>query len=289
MSKIMPVVACTAVRGCMSSPRDYANATKARMGGYGQTTLLAVAQYALRALEEARAADVASHEANLVAIEANKAVREEITALNERVGMPQRFSVRDPNSRARYPKSISQDAGYLQDLRRHVPISDEFEASTSSYATLLERYQAFLKEAEGEADRERLARERAEQAATARRRADMDLAQILVRYGLGPELDWEQVLETLRAKDQRLDLAVAMCQTRGDWSEGPYRVRSALGRFSIQSDEDKDIVVCVTDGLLDFEDGRVFRDMAWNYDRLFASVADKQLAADVAAAAGQVQ
>jgi len=31
----------------------------------------------------------------------------------------------------------------------------------------------------------------------------------------------------------------------------------------------------------DFEDGRVFRDTTWNYTRLFDSVEDKQLVADV--------
>ncbi|MNV78716.1 hypothetical protein D3C71_1722230 [compost metagenome] len=109
----------------------------------------------------------------------------------------------------------------------------------------------------------------------------MELAAVLLRYELPLESSWSDVLDSLCEKDQRLDLAVAMQRTRGDWSEGPYRVKNALDRFQIETTEDKDIANDVLSCLDDFEDGRVFRDTNWNYGRLFASVKDETLSADV--------
>ena len=103
---------------------------------------------------------------------------------------------------------------------------------------------------------------------------------MLLRHELPIESSWDDVLEHLRKKDQRLDLAVAMEQTRGDWSDGPYRVRNALDRFQIHIDEDKAIATDVASCLYDFEDGRVFRDTTWSYSALYESVADKQLVSD---------
>ncbi len=108
----------------------------------------------------------------------------------------------------------------------------------------------------------------------------MELAGVLLRYELPIESSWSDVLDHLCGKDQRLNLAVAMQRTRGDWSEGPYRVSNALGNFRIETNEDKDIAADVATCLYDFSDGRVFRDTTWNYTRLFASVTDQQLAAD---------
>jgi hypothetical protein len=113
-----------------------------------------------------------------------------------------------------------------------------------------------------------------------KRKADMELAAILLRYQLPLESSWSDVLEHLRGKDQRIDLAVAMRQTRGDWSDGCYRVTDAIRRFTIRTDEDKEIAADVLGCTAEFGDGRVFRDTAWSYDALFASVADRQLAAD---------
>jgi hypothetical protein len=98
----------------------------------------------------------------------------------------------------------------------------------------------------------------------------------------------DDVLEALRGKDQRLDLAVAMMQTRGNWSYGFYRVSDALGRFKIDSDTDKDIANEIV-GCMNDDDGRVFRDCAWSYDRLFAEAEDKQLSVDIQMAASKSQ
>lgn len=285
--KIMPVEQCGAVGQCQSHPSGYEHTLSA----YSKPTKERVATYALQQLEAARAKDIATHEANLPAIENNKAVAERVTALMTEIGMPASFSERDRNSRARYPKTIRHDAGYITDLRREVKRDDGFTAATRTYEDLKRRYQEYAEAGKREAEAAARERERAAQAEVEKRKADMELAALLLRYGLPIESTWSDVLEHLCGKHQRLDLAVAMQRTRMDWNDGPYRVSDALRRFTIETNEDKDIAACVAGGLVDFEDGRVFRDMAWSYDALFASVAAEQpqLAADLKTALDRAQ
>lgn len=272
---IQPVEICGAIGKCMSSPASYAS----RMS-YGSDKPRAVAGHAMRELEAARARDVATHEKNLPAIEANKAVAARVEALMAEIGMPKSYSERDTKSRARYPKTITHAAGYIGDLRRHCPTSDSFEHATSTYERLKKEYEAYATRAEEEAKQADAKRAREAEALVEKRKADMELAAVLLRYKLPLESSWSDVLDALCEKDQRLDLAVAMQRTRGDWSEGPYRVKNALDRFQIETTEDKDIANDVLSCLDNFEDGRVFRDTNWNYGRLFASVKDEALSAD---------
>lgn len=281
--KIMPVERCGHVSKCMGSPSSYMS----QLSGYGEKTIARAAAVALQALESARARDVAQHEANIPAMANNKLIAEQIIALNESVGMPKRWTERDHNSRARYPKTIGHDAGYLSDIAREVKTDDGFAAATDSYNRLKVEYDRYAESGKQEAEQIARRREAEQQAVIERRKADMELAALLLRYELPIESSWSDVLEHLRGKDQRIALAVAMRQTRGDWSDGPYRVSAALNGFTIRNDEDKEIATNVASQLYDFDDGRCFRDCDWNYSRLFASVADAQLAADAQTAASR--
>lgn len=274
--KIMPVELCSAIGKCMSHPSSYASSMS-----YGGDKPLAVANKAMQALEVARAKDVATHEANLAAMENNKAVAARVEALMVEIGMPKSWSERDTKSRSRYPKSITHEAGWIGDVRRNCKTDDGFAAVTSAYERMKKEYEAYAEHAKVEAatDADKAQRER--DAELAKRKADMELASLLLRYELPIESDWSDILDALCAKDQRLNLAVAMQQTRGDWSEAPYRVRAAMDRFHIETNEDKDIANDVLGCMDDFEDGRVFRDTTWNYGRLFAEAADQQLSADI--------
>ena len=77
-----------------------------------------------------------------------------------------------------------------------------------------------------------------------------------------------------------------MSQTRGDWSEGYYRVSHALDRFKVETEEDGDIYRDVCSCFSDDIDGRVFRDTTWNYSHIFESVKDMQLSEDAQKALG---
>ncbi|CUI86305.1 MULTISPECIES: hypothetical protein [Achromobacter] len=265
------------VGSCQYSPSSYASYMDSR---WSTPTPERVAAHALNKLEEARQKDVAAHELNIPRIEINKAIHERVTAMMAEIGMPSSWSEPDRKSRSRYPKSIRHDAGYLLDLRREAKTSDGFEYATTSYESLKKRYEEYAEDAKRQAELERNKAQREREAEEAKRREDMELAGILLRYGLDVMSSWADVLEALRAKDKYLDLAIAGQRTRGDWSGGPWQVRNALDRFTIESDTDKDIVVDLSDCLADFEDGRVFRDTTWNYDRLFGMVKDEQLLKD---------
>lgn len=284
LMQAMPVERCGFVGKCQASPSGYASSVIS----YAKPSTDRVAQHALQQLEAARAKDVETHEKNQAAIENNKAVRAHIVAMMKAVGVPDSWSERDQTSRARFPKNKTVRAGYLNDIDRYVLIDDGFASATFTYESLKTRYDEYATRAKTEAEQAARERAAAEERKKEERRRDMALAGILLRYELPAESEWSDVLETLRSKNQRLDLAVAMQQTRGDWSEGPYRVSDALSRFTIETTEDKDIANDILSCLDGFEDGRTFRDTAWGYDRLFASVEDQQLAADVRLAASNV-
>jgi len=284
----MPIEQCGAVRKCYSSPKDYAS-QMTRGFSYLTPSSSRVAAFAFQKLEEAWAADKTTHEKNAAALEANHAVRDRIQAVMSEVGMPTTRRVRDGN-RMKYgvPKMKTIDAGYIEDIRAHVPIDDGFCLAEKSYNDLKAKYDKFAEDAEKEAEKEQQAADRAAEAEKERRRENIEMAKIILRYSLPEDSTWDDILEALRQKDQRLDLAVAMQQTRGDWSDGFYRVSYALGRFKIETDEDKDIANDVVSCMND-DDGRVFRDCGWNYGRLFETAADQQLSADIQLAASKVR
>lgn len=287
MTKIMPVEQCGAVAKMPSSPQSLAN----QASSWRTPSKKTVANYALQRLETAMQLDRAIHAKNAAALEANQAVRDRIIALMEDVGMPKTRRVRDGN-RTRYgmPKMKTVDAGYLEDFRAHVPISDGFERAEQRYNELKAAYDKFAEEAEAEADKAKAEAERRAEREREERRNNIELAKIVIRYELPEDSTWGDVLAELRKRDQRLNLAVAMQQTRGDWSDGFWRVSDALSRFTIENDEDKaianDIVGCMNS---DCGDGRIFRDTAWSYGRLFETAADQQLSADIQKALSMVR
>lgn len=278
--------ACGAIGACMAHPKSYEHDATPR---YGSPSAKLTAAYALRALERARAIDVERHERNIPIMADNKVMRERIEALMTEAGIGISYSVYEVPPRGRMRKWVTKTAGYIADVARALPIDDGFVYQTQAYERMKALYESFAKDAEREDERAKAVAAAEEERKRAERRANIELVEIILRYDLDRDLEWPGVLETLRGRDQRLDLAVAMHLTRGDWSEGAYRVESALDSFKIETTEDKDIANDVLSCLREFEDGRVFRDTAWSYGRLFASAADQQLSADVQKALANTQ
>lgn len=268
-----------AVGRCMAHPASYKN--DAAYSYETNPPMKRIAALALRKLEEARALDIAQHEINGPFIEANRTARARIQALMDELGVPKSFSEPDTKSRARFPKRITMDAGYLGDMRRNFPVDDGFDMATTTYLSLKAKYDAYALEAEGEAARLAAARAAEEERQKAARRANIEMATIILRYGLDVDSTWSDILDALRKRDQRLDLACAMQLTRGDWSDGYYRVSDALDRFIVKTPEDAaiqtDILSCFNEDI----DGRVFRDTTWSYGALFAGAEDQQLSTDI--------
>lgn len=276
--KIMPVEQCGAVGKCQASPSGYASYMSSSR--WGTPSPESVAQYAMQQLEVARQKDVETHERNLPALEANKAIAARVEAFMAEIGMPRSYTERDTKSRARYPKSVTVSSGWLSDVARHIKTSDGFEYSTTTYQRMKRDYDAYLIRATQEAEAKRAEQQRKIEAEKEARKANVELARIVLRYELPEDSEWRDVLDALCKKDQRINLAIAMMRVRADWNEGPYPVSNAISSFTIETDEDKDIANDILACLHDFEDGRVFRDTSWGYDRLLASIADQQLATD---------
>lgn len=262
---------------CMSSPQSYAS----DLSRWRTPTTKEIATKALRMLEDARAKDIEAHERNIPKIEANQAQRDRIIALMKEIGIPDSYSEVDPRSRARFPKRIRHDAGYMGDMARNLKVNDGFARATETYNSLKAKYDAYAVNAEQEDSRAKAEQERLAAAALEKRRQDLKLVEIILRYSLPEASEWDDVLSALREKDQRMDLAVAMYQTRGDWSEGYYRVSDALQRFVVSTPQDAEIQTDILSCFNDDIDGRVFRDTFWSYDRLFSEAQDQQLATDV--------
>lgn len=222
--------------------------------------------------------DQVAHEENRAAIENNVMVRAKITELMKAAGVPDTYQAKKP-SRSIYTKWEKRDAGYLGDLARNFPITDQFAQVQALYESKLKAVTAAREKLEAEKATAKTERDHA----AARRKADLKLAAIVVRHGMPEDTDWRDALEILRRKCKYMDLAIAGQQTRGDWSEGGWRVDAALKRFTIEDNRDKDIAADLMGCLRAMNegdtDGRTFRDTEWSYDKLFALV-DAALLAD---------
>jgi len=80
-----------------------------------------------------------------------------------------------------------------------------------------------------------------------------------------------KIVEHIETMDKYFNLAIAMEETRGDWSEGFGRVEEALGSFKIENKVDRKIYDDINECCNGEErDGRIFRDCEWNYDKIYA-------------------
>lgn len=270
----MKLEQCDFVGRCQSSPSEYAH----DIGQYGTPSMMRIANHADQQLEAAWAKTNAVHAANAEAIANNQAIGDLLRAVMKVAGVKETYTVYERPPRARYSKNVTHHAGWPGDIIRTFPTSDGFESARSSYENLRRRYAEYRLHAEQEVKQ----KERAIEAEKEKRKADIELAKLIVRYGVeGDAPDFGDALEALRQKDQYLDLAVAGYETRCDWSEGFYRVEAALRRFRIRDERDKNIAADIA-GCLGGEerDGRTFRDTEWSYEKLFSLVEDQQLVVD---------
>jgi hypothetical protein len=277
LTKPMELKPCDFVSKCMASPGSYASSVA---GGYNPS-MLSIADRADRELAAAWTKTEEAHAENVAAIESNRSMRDLLTELMTAAGMPREFKeygFEAPRSRTR--KHYRRDAGWPKDISRAFPVDDGFTKAQQTYERLKDDYAKYREQAEQEQARKAQALE----AERAKRRADLALAQLIIRYELAEDADWSDALETIRKRDQYLDLAIAGQQTRGDWSEGFWRVQHAFDRFRINDERDKEIAAdicgCLSSGDDGDRDGRVFRDTRWNYDKLFELVTDQQLLTD---------
>lgn len=270
----MPVKPCEAIRKVPEYESHYGN-----NGHFGNRSWTYKATEAERVLAKAWAEDQATHAENAEAIAHNAALKAQIVEVMKAAGIQDERRIRDTKSRSMYPKHKTVRAGYLEDLAHYIKLNDGFFDAETRQKRLAVIFAGWR----GKADEEKAAKEREAEAEKAKRRADMELAAILVRYELPIDSDWWFVAHELRRKDKYLDLACAMENVRCDWNDGCDEVSDALGRFEIAYGDDPKIAADVASAVVRFSDdrdGRVFRDTGWSYGALYELVDDKQLLAD---------
>lgn len=221
------------------------------------------------------------HESNKAAIENNLAIHVKVKQIMKDLGIPNQWSrsyYKTANSRKQITETTS--AGYLGDLTRNIPTSDDSDRMLRLIADAHTKFKSYadtlkqkIRAAQAEKDKEEK-----------KKKEMITKARLQIKYGLNEYSDWSDVLEALDKKCKYFILARAGEETRGNWNEGFWKVENALDKFTAETEEDKEIVNEYTEILEDHrngdcEDGRVFRDCEFSYGFLYGKV-DADLMAD---------
>lgn len=176
-----------------------------------------------------------------------------------------------------YYKTESVDHDWYADLKSAIRPPSYTTAWLNETVAKVQKARADKQEKQEAARRQR---EQADRQQEADRKRTVVIVEVAKELGVDPvSTDADSLKDELRKRDKYLDLAVAMMDTRGDWSDGFYRVTDALGRFKSETETDIAVVSEVSELAHGEEsDGRIFRDCTWNYSRLF-ELADAKLAA----------
>jgi hypothetical protein len=210
---------------------------------------------------------------NLIIIENNKKIQAHIRQMFKMYGIPETVSYVDPKSRARYPKSITKAAGWVDDLTKNVPTTDSYNYTVTS----LQAYEKLINDVYKQVKNERVKLEedriKIEASIKAEANKTVFLIDMIKKYDLPSDTKADQFLKFLLQKNKYLRLAFWLERNRGDWNEGPTYALHGLDQFSIESNLDQEIYNDICAHIKDWEgDGRVFRDTEWSYGALYAMV-----------------
>jgi len=213
------------------------------------------------ALDAAREKSLPIVERNKEVAAHNKALKDRVAALLKAIKLPQsRICISNRGLRSKYA-----EAGWQKSVDA-IPLNCGWAELERQYRDRLDSIKHQQEEAERKRQQEVYAREKEE------KRVQSRVVAKLVARDLGMEGggEWYEVFNEILSRNKYLALADAGLKTRGNWSDGPYRVREALRSFTVEDSQDKAIKDCYESELSDWcGDGRVFRDFEWNYDRLF--------------------
>ena len=199
-------------------------------------------------------------ERNKKVAEHNRVLRDRVTALLTAIKLPSSRVCISNRGGGKYT-----DAGWQKSVAA-IPTNCGWSELERSYRDRLQSIEEKKRKEEYERAQELRKREEAEKAVQAR------VVAKLVAKDLGiAEDDRYSVWEALLSRNKYLRLADAGLRTRGDWSDGPWRVKDAMDHFTIENAQDNAIAEAYRGELSDWcGDGRIFRDFEWNYDKLFA-------------------
>lgn len=219
---------------------------------------------------------IAEHEVNIPAIENNQKVREKITQIMKDIGIPNNYSTSEfKTQRSRTKTTTTHSAGYIGDLQRNIPVSDESERMLTLIKSAVDSFKRHADTLKVNIRKELQEAEKTEKA----KKEVLAKARLQVKYNLTEDFEWSDVLEVLDNKDKYFKLARAMEETRNDWNDGYGRVQYAISGFQVETEEDKEIFDEIYELSHDYEDidGRVFRDCEYNYSFLYGKVNEEIL------------
>lgn len=218
---------------------------------------------------------IVEHQANIPVIENNQKVREKITQVMKDIGIPNNYSTSEfKTQRSRTKTTTTHAAGYIGDLQRNIPVSDEKDRMLTLIKSAEDSFKRTADTLKGTIRKELQEAEKTEKA----KKEVLAKARLQVKYGLDENSDWSDVLDTLDSKDKYFNLARSMEAVRNDWNDGFGPVEWAISKFTVETEEDKEIETCIQE-LLESEeqDGRIFRDCEYNYSVLYGKVSEELL------------
>lgn len=223
-----------------------------------------------RAFAEAQAIEAE----NQLICENNKAVLHRISEMIKNAGISSTYS--EWSGSGRRAKQVSRKCAWATALAQNVPTTTHWSQTLLSYRAWVEACDRDIRERDEAAKAKSAA---AEQERKALARAVL-VAKIAEKYGLDISSDQDDVIAELRRRDKYLDLSISMEETRNDWNDGPYAVKVAIRRFSVDNKTDEAIEEEISNLVENWDgDGRVFRDCHWNYNNLYG-MADKEIMDD---------
>lgn len=199
------------------------------------------------------------------------------------------FKVNEYVSSRGKTKSHYKDEKWVSELSKQLPSSGGYYSAIYTpkhVSDFYESLEGYYKERKEKLSIQERRIQESFDAEEERRNKEKLAIRLAVKYDLDEKYnDRESIYEQLLNKDKYIMLADAMEKTRGDWSDGFYRVEYAVEKFNIEDERDTeiitDIVLC-----LDGEDGRVFRDTHWNYTKVYM-LGNQELLEDIIKISGE--
>lgn len=212
-------------------------------------------------------------EQNEAAIENNKVIHSRIKCMMKSIGVPDiQTSWEYPSSRHKNKKEVRKTSGYLEDIKKFVPVSDNRKEMLDRIEA---RKRSFFAYCDKQATEVRL-KEEQERKEAEKKKMDKTLAYFCVKYNLDAESTFDDIIDAILSRNKYLCLAHYLEANRNDWTDGPDYAQTGLNCFECDYmvPEDEEIHQCIMDLIEDWDgDGRVFRDCEYNYGYLFDKVA----------------
>jgi membrane-associated HD superfamily phosphohydrolase len=242
-----------------------------------EAALIERKQALLDKLEQCKQDCIKVEQDSAEAIANNQAIHQKVKLIMQHIGINGTYRERDTKSRSTYPKYNTVAAGYLFDLTRDIPTAvkggkPDFERTKYYIEQEFNKVLSQVRKTEQEENAKKALVQKQHQIALLRAKYTPDDAMSSA---------W-LIRENILKQDKYLALAYYLEKNRNDWSDGYSYAEAGLNMFSVETEEDQLIVHEIESLIEDWDDdGRCFRDCAYNYGVLYGMVKNEQLLKDI--------